>query len=315
MLYMIELNNKQHTTMTKKFMAFALLAATICSATISCKKEKQSNILSEIATAPTVNLKNFIFSVGEDSWVIFSPGNLQYRGSDTSWRFATRQYEFIGIGGGNTTAAGSRIQQSQWIDLFGWGATGLDTMVAKPYSVSTDYREYRLLDSVRAGESLSRDHGDWGACTIKNEDVGIWTSWRTLSKSEWTYLLYNRKINGGYGEGYAFCFQSVADVYGMIVFPDTYLGPVPTQPLSASAWQTYELQGCVFLPAAGRRDGTNVMGVGLRGFYWTRNSHSTDVKYAYYLAFRKPYQQEDSTNIARYSGLAVRLVRDSIPVK
>lgn len=62
---------------------------------------------------------NGVFSVSDSTQVVFSQGNLQYRASTNTWRFATNQWDYMG-------SANSNISQtySNWIDLFGWGTSG-----------------------------------------------------------------------------------------------------------------------------------------------------------------------------------------------
>jgi hypothetical protein len=62
-----------------------------------------------------------VFSVGEDKQMLFSPGNLQYRPSTNTWRFAEQQYDAMGVR--NQFIA---PDYTGWIDLFGWGTSGYD---------------------------------------------------------------------------------------------------------------------------------------------------------------------------------------------
>ena len=82
-----------------------------------------------------------LFSVGENQQVYFSKGNLQYRASTNTWRFANHQFDFVGgtLNEGSEYAevfgnvyengikcSNNRISSdySGWIDLFGWGTSG-----------------------------------------------------------------------------------------------------------------------------------------------------------------------------------------------
>ena len=98
--------------------------------------------------------------------VYFSKGNLQYRASTKTWRFAEHQWDFVGSTevergqpGGNVTGSSNHlISQSYdgWIDLFGWGTSGYhDTNDSynrhyQPWSTSTstvnkNYNQYVMV--------------------------------------------------------------------------------------------------------------------------------------------------------------------------
>ncbi|MBQ3717519.1 MAG: hypothetical protein II901_03965 [Paludibacteraceae bacterium] len=55
--------------------------------------------------------------------VRFSRGNLQYQASTNIWRFADKQYDFIGLDNENMSAS-----YDGWIDLFGWGTGNNPTL-------------------------------------------------------------------------------------------------------------------------------------------------------------------------------------------
>ena len=59
-----------------------------------------------------------LFSVGEGKQVYFSKGNLQYRATTGTWRFAEHQYDIVG-------KDNNKISETYdgWIDLFGWATT------------------------------------------------------------------------------------------------------------------------------------------------------------------------------------------------
>ncbi len=111
------------------------------------------------------------FSVADGRRVRFSRGNLQYQASTKTWRFAEHQYDIIGDNPGNTTETG-RDTQSEWIDLFGWGATGFNPNGEPPHSTHTGWGEYKTGDTARSGELLTRENGgDWGGCVWEKDGV------------------------------------------------------------------------------------------------------------------------------------------------
>ena len=93
-------------------------------------------IVAFIATScePINGPKNIpYFSVSPKQKVLFSPGNLQYKASTKEWRFAPRQYDYIGE---NNIKISDTY--SGWIDLFGWGTGHKPTLKSnKHYDYNT----------------------------------------------------------------------------------------------------------------------------------------------------------------------------------
>ena len=149
--------------------------------------------------------------------------------------------------------------------------------------------------------------------------------WRTLTYDEWQYVLFTRSastINGVEDARYA--KAKVADVDGVILFPDYYMHPTEValpvgingtdntgwegNNYSADDFALMQSSGAVFLPAAGYRDRTSVYYVGSSGHYWSA-SHSGS-GYAYSLYFNDNLLETNYNG--RYFGLSVRLVRPVI---
>ena len=250
--------------------------------------------------------------------VFFAPGNLQYQASTSTWRFAENQWDYVGDAtSGNVYVSEVKSNNASisssytgWIDLFGWGTSGIDgyTPIAtcyQPYSTSTTNGQYNPYGSTSTNLYDGGDNAgkaDWGyAASAAN--LGGYSTWRTLTKDEWVYVFNTRTVNGGTGSGKSYTLgQSVNGMLGVVLYPDDYTGSV----YSGSDWSTFESAGCVFLPAAGYRDGTSVRDVGSYGHYWS--SSCSNSNYAYYVAF-------DSGNVApqynsnRRYGFSVRLAR------
>ena len=126
--------------------------------------------------------------------VQFAKGNLQYQASTNTWKFAEAQYIALGQGGGNQTVAESRATQSEWIDLFGWGCTGIrhEGMTYnsyQPWATSTNSQDYY---KQQAKELSVENYTDWG-CLFSDAD----NEWFTLSKDEWLYLNNSRSNSDG----------------------------------------------------------------------------------------------------------------------
>ena len=219
-----------------------------------------------------------MFSVGNGKRVFFSPGNLQLVGEDT-WQFAGQQWECFGTD-----------QSDNHRDLFGWG-TGDDPNLV---STGSDYASF----------------SDWGSNTISN---GGDYAWRTLTADEWQYLFARRDRDGHK----LFTAATVLDVPGIILFPDDFCPGMSFTDgaehfadntiTDATEWSALESFGCVFLPAAGYRNGTGISGVDQRGIYWSSTANGSNN--AYNLDFNDGGASPNADDY-RYCGFSVRLVRD-----
>ena len=202
------------------------------------------------------------FSVADDKQVKFSSGNLQYRASTNTWRFAENQWDFVGsqkckneFSHGGTVAGSDNLDISStyhgWIDLFGWGTSGYNGCV--PY-LPDSYLCYGYGENDIAGTNY-----DWGVYnTILNG--GTNNMWRTLTYDEWNYLLNKRmKATEKYG------LATVNNVVGLVLLPDDWRLPKDVtfsygesngyeqNIYSENDWGKMEANGAVFLPASGMR--------------------------------------------------------------
>ena len=99
----------------KKYMTFlfAILLASL--ALFSCTREGGDDPAS-VGGFDANGASNALFSVGPNTQVHFSKGNMQYQASTGTWRFAEHQYDFIGENNEQISP-----YYSGWIDLFGCG--------------------------------------------------------------------------------------------------------------------------------------------------------------------------------------------------
>lgn len=269
-----------------------------------------------LASMPDYNVKMMVeyedddqfltgrFSVAADKQVTFSPGNLQYKASTSTWAFAENQYDFVG--GDNTNISST---YDGWIDLFGWGTSGYNDK--QPYMTSdTDY------DYGDGTNDLTGTNYDWGAyASISN---GGNMDWRTLSAAEWDYLLQTRD-----GAASKHGNATVAGNKGLVLLPDKWQLPEglsftadptdwTTNTYTADQWAKMEAAGAVFLPASGRRiNGGTIynFATNCRGYYWTVSASGEDR--ASFLDFREAQAAKNSTDY-RSMGFAVRLASDVI---
>ena len=243
------------------------------------------------AAAPSVpdGAISGVFSVSDGKQVYFSKGNLRYASS--KWSFFDNQYDYY-----------TSYSADAW-DKFGW---------------STSATTYGMSTSSSNGD-YSGDFVDWGAT--------MGAGWRTLTSDEWAYLLKTRSastVNGTENGRYA--KAKVNDVGGVILFPDTYTHPdgvaAPTgvnatdeygwegNSYTAADWTKMESAGCVFLPAAGCRYGSEMIGLGSYGYYGSATPDGAD--YAYRVKFNSG-SLEPANSINRCLGCSVRLVQEVAP--
>ena len=274
-----------------------------------------------------------VFTVASGKTVKFSQGNLQYIGSASTpyWKFAEHQYEYLGNNGqGSASTTADR-------DLFGWGTSGISgyspiATCYQPWSTSTDNGQYNPYGSTSTnlydGEGDNKGKADWGYNAISNGGNTQNFGWRTLTKDEWVYLFNTRSnttVNGTSNARFtkaAITTSGNTTVNGVIIFPDSYAGGTPsgvtwgtingtnngyTTTCTADGWATLEAAGCVFLPAAGYRNGTTVGDVGSRGFYWSSTSHVSNTDTAY-LVFFNSSSLNPQLNSYSCNGFSVRLV-------
>ena len=240
--------------------------------------------------APKPDLLAGEFSVSASKKVKFSKGNLSYASS--KWSFFVNQYDYY-----NSYSADA------W-DHFGWSTS------------ATDYG----MNTSTSNDTYSGDFVDWGAT--------MGDGWRTLTNDEWTYLFDTRTSgsivfgteNGRYAQ--ATINTDGTGVNGMILFPDgvtiastevTTAGTVNAASTYATKctsaqWTALETKGCVFLPAAGQRDGSSVNDAGSNGRYWSGTAYSTSSAYRAY-AFN-PGNLYPADGSYRYRGYSVRLVQE-----
>ena len=248
------------------------------------------------------------FSVSDSKQVTFSKGNLQYTQSTDTWSFAENQYDYIGtdnVTGGSVSSdptygdSKSGTALADKVDLFGWSTSATNFGVSTSTS-NTDYSGHFV---------------DWGTNKIGDDAPN---TWRTLTRDEWDYLRYNR-TNANDLCGVA----QVNGVNGLILLPDNWVCPSDVtfksgfhknrgvdyyaayQTFTEVQWSKIEAAGAVFLPAAGRRDGSSVGYVQYCGHC---GSATERLYYSYFLLFGS--DEGSIVGDLRFYGHSVRLVKD-----
>ena len=263
-----------------------------------------------------VNVSNALsgFTVAAGTVRFFAPGNLQYIGSATTpyWKFADNQYDIIGASQGTASATVDR-------DLFGWGTSGYNGK--NPWMTSTTETDYGPSGTTNlTGENADYDWGVYNSSSITN---GYGRSWQLLT---WGYVISNRTgcstINGIENARYGIC--TVADIYGVMVFPNEYTWPTSVELANAAninngsydaiigtytpaQWTLLEANGAVFLPAAGSREGSSMSRINDYGRYWSYTCFNEST--AYCLTFQASSGNINTiTPVGRCIGRSVRLV-------
>ena len=266
-------------------------------------------------TRPALKFQEAAFSVSSTQQVYFSKGNLYaYKGSsDWQWYFQSHQWKYVGNASGNTKITGPMALSGSYlrVDLFGWnGASAAnDCYGINNSTTDTDY-------GTGDGEALKHD---WGHNVIGSYAAD---TWRTPTVSEWDYLINGRTVTNSLSANARYTMATLGGTYkGLILFPDTYTHPSDTgftagtfnaasnytATVSMEGWMLMENAGCVFLPAAGSRYQTSVFMTGpVGGYYWSNSNIAGNT--ATNIAITPLGLSQ--VNSTRYSGYAVRLVRD-----
>ena len=263
-----------------------------------------------------------VFSVGQNAYVNFSKGNLQYIASASTpyWKFAEHQWDCFGNNGQGEF-------NSYFIDrdLFGWGTSGYNhgAICYTPSAYFQDGRKYHAYGQWSANLNDQTGMADWGYNAILNGG-NVENEWHTLTLGEWGYIFNTRTTTSGI----RYAKAQVNSINGMILLPDDWdisyysLNETNTADanyssnvITSSQWSSLEQHGAVFLPAAGCRNNYDplsnplINNVGNSGYYWS--SSSGNPYEAYSMTFYNGNYGGNSCN--RYWGLSVRLVKTYQP--
>lgn len=182
-----------------------------------------------------------LFSVSESEKVYFSRGNLQYKSSTNTWKFFDNQYDYIG----------KKINQNDWGDLFNWSSSC----------------EYHAIINGGNADNI----------------------WHKPTLEEWQYIFEERITTSGC----RFAKARVGDVNGVILFPDNWSKTIygianvnkknvdyNGNTIDINQWESVlEVNGAVFLPAAGYVQYSSYLLVGESGSYWTAAAPSWNGQY------------------------------------
>lgn len=260
---------------------------------------------------------SYEFSVASGTTVTFAKGNLVY--DQGRFKMHSTQYGRCFTSNGD---ASSQTKVSGTFDLFGWGTAGWNNgnLLYMPYTLSNSSSSpYTSAHGYGYGPTDGSNYKIDLTGTYANLDWGVYqfgmdaeSGWRTLTTEEWLYLFYDRT-----DADKKYASATVNSIPGIVLLPDTWTLPGGCSfkagmngweynTYDVDTWASMEVDGAVFLPAAGSRLGTGVYGVGVGGDYWS--SSANDGGGAWNMNFSDNYVIPDN-DYGRYSGQSVRLVR------
>lgn len=281
------------------------------------------------------------FYIGHSKKVVFSPGNLQatYDGTSWTWKFAEHQWDYIGNAAGNTSVTDSSpfvSKSNVTVDLFGWVGESSTWDGVNQFGITSSSSNKEV--SINGyGNTAERMKKEWNSTNLTIQNGGSY-NWRTLSLGgeegeggcEWEFILSSRPsgatVNGTSNARYTYATINTDDgtggVNGVILFPDgcKIISTSATTwswinsnsnwgtKCTKAQWQHLEALGCVFLPAAGYREGNTVENAGSWGYYW---SNATSLKAsARDMHFYSGAMYLNAGGFGRHYGFSVRLVRE-----
>ena len=264
-----------------------------------------------------------VFTVASGKTVKFAKGNLVY----DQGRFkmhATQDGHITGEGWGTHVVDGT-------FDHFAFGTSCWNngSECYMPYMDNTDATLGPTDGSSYYDLTGSYANADWG---VYQFGMNTGTSWRTLTKDEWQWLL-GPKTDINLGENCRnvekrFLKASVYTIYdGLIVFPDDFTevglglegdystsynyGDLGYCNVSTGDWAKMESVGAIFLPSAGRITTGDVFDQKTEGNYWASSNY--DASKAYFLRFWHFYATagwNPQSNDDKHTAFTVRLVQD-----
>jgi len=287
----------------------------------------------EITTQIPEGVIDGLFSVTDSLQVYFSQGNLQFKASPQTWRFAENQWDYVGDANSGTVYEGGAqcsntniaFDYTGWIDLFGWGTSGYDhgAQCHQPWGTSDRDSWYYAYGNPANNLNAQSGKADWGYNAILNGGNEEHKGWRTLTSSEWNWLLNQRQTpsNIRYAKAKLVNIPGHTDgVAGLVILPDNWdasnytlnnpnvnSSNYDSNTITADDWiNMLQSHGAVFLPAGGRRHIKEVT-IDWYGYYWSSNQNGESV--AYNLHFKNGSLIANNSG-QRHFGFMVRLVFD-----
>ena len=284
------------------------------------------------------------FSIGTKK-VYFSKGNLQATttdgGTTWTWAFAENQWDYIGgrslqnqgtETGNNYVNGIGTVSANGTVDLFCWVGASSSWEGAAMYGIcSSDENAYPNKENGYGTGATEALKSDWG------NTMG--SGWRTPTSDEWKYIFGvnsgDKRTGSTVGSTNNCCYTYATintdntGVNGVILFPDgetiannavTSWGAINDKNTSwevctkctSDQWNALADKGCVFLPAAGRRQEgySKSQVVNLTetlGAYWSSTPYNVNNCWSF--TYGPSYQYLGNPDY-RWFAYSVRLVRD-----
>lgn len=157
-------------------------------------------------------------------------------------------------------------------------------------------------------------------------DGGAIEGWTVLTKAEWEYLLNERTVNGGKGNGYSYfnCCSAKnyyidgAIVRGLLIFPDDYSGDrfnSGNNKDKAITWDEIDKAGIAYLPANGSSNRSYdtgwISGTKFNGYYMCSDISGTDASKVPYaiIRFKDSLDPEIFYLSSKATAVGIRLVK------
>lgn len=248
--------------------------------------------LINVAPAGALSGKYTINDGGD--FIYFAHGNLQYtrENLDADWstgtfRLATNQYDLIEpVKTYPDAYCTDNYGDKTAVGLFGWGTWG-------------EGKTPNLTSSDKTLYTWSTDFSG----TLEGT-----STWRTLTKDEWVYLLEHNNLS----------FATVHDVNGLLVAPDGKdidgKSMADWVVINDETWTTMQNDGYLFLPACGQRsqisETANITtgGQGEEVVYYSSTEKEDDANRAYNIWYKKDQAPAAADYSFKRQAFGVRLV-------
>ena len=250
-----------------------------------CKKEGPEQVSDEgdpdipILSIPPVGALQGKFTVNDKGkQVYFSKGNLYFDGS--KFKFEANQNDI------------SSTWNPEHVSHFFWNTAA---NMSKSYEVNYTAENSRSRSDIFfTNKETTTANPDFTVNVGEIEQEG----WRTLSTEEWDYL-FSKHSNK---------WVTVNGVVGYVIAPDSFTGTL--QEKYENDAELANAGNLVFLPAAGRREVSNVYPVGNdghNGYYWSSSAAYDSRAWSVY--FYSKYVSLIYHDF-RYYGFSVRLIKE-----
>lgn len=276
----------------------------------------------------SANMIPGLFTVNSSNKQVFlSKGNLFYDGNENKYCFEANQYDIPPL---TPVDDDIKNETESHIGHFYWSKNEIVARSLSHYSDS----EASVSDVFFTNDSSDPTKPNSGF-TVSGQK-GVWRVLSGKNDGEWKYLLDSRKT--AYGSGVLsagnrhYAMVKVNNMAGLLIFPDDFsswpsgAGNEPQYfDICSSNWNNrnytvaeftvLQNNGCVFLPAAGNRDGdpgysypARVLNVGSSGYYWSSTPYYGNM--AYVIIFRSDLV-DSANHDSWHRAHPVRLVTDA----